>query len=187
MDFFPIFAVAALFAVLGVWQAGWPAAAASTGQRWMFRDREPNWSDAYLGYIRFGGVVFCLLAIAATIFGGTLVFRSTLAERCQTELKPALDATRSQEGWTASSMQAFADEHELTLKTDTEKLELPDLPDFGAVYGLDTEAPAKPTPLVTTTYTFSTMGTAIVAGSVQTGGYDSSGTDLEEDSAVCMP
>ena len=84
-------------------------------------------------------------------------------------------------------MQAFADEHELTLKTDTTKVDLPELPDFGSVYGLDTEAPAKPTPLVTTSYTFSTMGTAVLGASVQTGGYESSTRDLGPDPAVCMP
>ena len=187
MEFFPIFAMAALFAVFGIWQAGWPASAASVGQRWMFRDREPNWSDAYLGYIRFGGVVWCLLAIGATVMAFSFTYRATLAERCESELKPALDANRSAEGWSGSAMQAFADEHELTLKTDTTKVDLPELPDFGSVYGLDTEAPAKPTPLVTTSYTFSTMGTAVLGASVQTGGYESSTRDLGPDPAVCMP
>ncbi|NYF13900.1 hypothetical protein HDC34_002194 [Pseudoclavibacter sp. JAI123] len=187
MEFLPLFALAALFAAAGVWQAGWPASAASTGQRWMFRDREPNWSDAYLGYVRFGGVVLCVLAIVATGVAFTFTFRATLAERCESELKPALDATRSDVGWTASSMEAFAAEHELDLQTGTTKVDLPELPDFGSVYGLDTEAPSKPTPLVTTTYTFSTMGTAVVAASVQTGGYESSRPEPEADSAVCMP
>lgn len=187
MELFPIFALAALFAVLGVWQAGWPAAAASAGQRWMFRDREPNWSDAYLGYIRFGGVVLCLLAVAAAIFAGSAVFRATLAERCETELKPALEAVRDADGWSASTMEAFAADHDLDLKTDTTKVDMPELPDFGAVYGLDTEAPSTPTPLVTTTYTFSTTGTAIVSASVKTGGYESSERSSAPESAVCMP
>ncbi len=187
MDFLPIFAMAAVFAVLGIWQAGWPASAASMGQRWMFRDREPNWSDAYLGYIRFGGVVWCLLAIGATVMAFSFSYRATLAARCELELKPDLDETRSAEGWSASAMQVFADEHELTLKTDTTKIDLPELPDFGSVYGLDTEAPAKPTPLVTTTYTFSTMGTAVLEASLQSGGYEWSKRDFGPDPAVCMP
>ena len=53
------------------------------GQRWMFRDREPNWSDAYLGYIRFGGVVWCLLAIGATVMAFSFSYRATLAARCE--------------------------------------------------------------------------------------------------------
>lgn len=187
MEFFPIFAMAALFAVFGIWQAGWPSSAASVGQRWMFRDREPNWSDAYLSYIRFGGVIWCLLAIGATVMAFSFTFRATLAERCELELKPALDATQSAEGWSSSAMQTFADEYELTLKTDTTKIDLPELPDYGSIYGLDTEAPAKPTPQVTTTYTFSTMGTAVLQASVQSGGYESSNRDVGPDPALCMP
>lgn len=105
MDFLPIFAMAA---------GSSPASAASMGQRWMFRDREPNWSDAYLGYIRFGGVVWCLLAIGAASVWRSRSRTGRRSLRAASWSKPGLDATRSVEGWSAAAMQSFADEHELT-------------------------------------------------------------------------